>query len=79
MGLIDGIRRRRADKLLERGYDLIEDGADNPDEALGFVRALDTRGPAADWAIDTVEAMEPRPEDPKGVYRASGRVFYEGD
>lgn len=55
-------------------YDVV---ADTPDEALGFVRALDTRGPAADWTIHEAKAVEPRPGNLKGVYWAGGRVFYE--
>jgi tetratricopeptide (TPR) repeat protein len=55
-------------------YDVV---ADTPDEALGFARALDTRGPAADWTLDEAKAVEPRPGDLKGVYSAGGRIFYE--
>lgn len=55
-------------------YDVV---ADTPDEALGFARALDTRGPAADWTIDEAKAVEPRPGDLKGVCSAGGRIFYE--
>ncbi len=55
-------------------YDVV---ADTPDEALGFVRVLDTRGPAADWAVHEAKAVETRPDDLKGVYWAGGRVFYE--
>jgi tetratricopeptide (TPR) repeat protein len=53
-------------------------GAD-AEECLGFVRRLDTRKPAAELSVVAVEVVEPRPDEPKGVYWASPRFYYEQD
>ncbi|HEX6902694.1 MAG TPA: hypothetical protein VF789_23450 [Thermoanaerobaculia bacterium] len=49
--------------------------ADSPEEALEFIRAIDR--PAAPLSLEQWEAAEPRPQDPKGVYWRSGRVYYQ--
>jgi hypothetical protein len=53
-------------------------GAD-PEECLAFVRRLDTRAPHAELSVVAVEVVEPRPDEPKGVYWASPRFYYEED
>ncbi|HSG40745.1 MAG TPA: hypothetical protein VLE27_13975, partial [Thermoanaerobaculia bacterium] len=49
--------------------------ADSPEEALVFVQALDA--PPADLSIEEWEIVEARPNEPKGVYWRSGRVYFE--
>lgn len=47
--------------------------ADSPQEALAFARELEPE----DFAIDEVKTIGPKPEEPKGIYFVSGRVFYK--
>lgn len=50
--------------------------ADTAEEALAFVLELKPPEPDVEVSIEKAEAMEPRPEGPKGVYATTGRVFY---
>lgn len=49
--------------------------ADSPEEALGFVKELDL--PPAHLTIEEWEVLEPRPNEPKGVYWRTGRAYFE--
>jgi hypothetical protein len=51
--------------------------ADSLDEALDFVRAIDS--PPALLSIDEWEILKSRTNDPKGVYWRSGRVYFEDE
>lgn len=51
--------------------------ADSPEEALEFIRAIDT--PAAPLKVEEWEARKGRPRDPKGVYWRSGRVYFQDE
>ena len=48
--------------------------ADSPEEALEFIRKID---PTAALSLEEWEAGEARPQDPKGVYWRSGRVYFQ--
>jgi Flp pilus assembly protein TadD len=50
--------------------------ADTPQEAVTFIAQLHGLGPGIEWIIDEAEAVEPRPDDPKGVYAARNLVYY---
>jgi hypothetical protein len=47
--------------------------ADSPEEALAFARELEPE----DLAINHVKTIGPKPDEPKGIYFVSGRVYYE--
>ncbi len=51
--------------------------ADNPEEALDFIRGIDT--PAAPLKVEEWNVLEARPRDPKGVYWRSGRVYFQDE
>jgi tetratricopeptide (TPR) repeat protein len=53
--------------------------AADPEEALAFVRRLDTREPDCALSVVEAEVVEPRPDEPKGVYWASPLFYYEED
>lgn len=82
---IDGLSSEAAQyyRLLLRGHTSEDEDfychwhvvADSPEEALGFVRALDV--PPAELSVEEWEIIEPRPNEPKGVYWRSGRVYFE--
>lgn len=59
------------------GYDVsYEVVASSPDEALELASAIDQRNVNSCLAIEECETLEPRPNEPKGVYRYNGRVFF---
>jgi hypothetical protein len=47
--------------------------ADSPEEALAFARELEPE----DLAINHVKTIGPKPDEPKGIYFVSGRVYYK--
>lgn len=51
--------------------------ADSPEEALGFARELEPEPVAASLVIDEYEEMEAQPGLLKGVYEATGHIFFE--
>ena len=55
-------------------YDIV---ADSPEEAMIFAQQLEGEGDDVSFEIDSADALEPRPTEPKGVYWRSGRCFYE--
>jgi tetratricopeptide (TPR) repeat protein len=60
-------------------YDVV---ADSPEEALGYVRAFEEffpEGKPAAWSVSEFVDMEPRPDDPKGVYWRTGRSAHEDE
>lgn len=52
--------------------------AESVDEAIEYIQALQDVD-LASFEADELEDIEPRPSDPKGVYRMSGRSFYEDE
>lgn len=54
-------------------YDVV---ADNRKEALSLLSELEPEEVKASLKINESEVLEKRPEDPKGVYRITGRNFY---
>jgi tetratricopeptide (TPR) repeat protein len=71
---------------LPPGHPLAEDGigyyivcsvvAENPDEALQFARRLEPNEMAPRLEIEESHESETDPQQPKGVFWSSGRVFY---
>jgi tetratricopeptide (TPR) repeat protein len=57
-------------------YTTYEVVADSPEEALDLARRLEPPEVRARIEIEEVEDLEARPEDPKGVYRLTGRAFW---
>lgn len=54
--------------------------ADSPEEALAFVLQLDPPERGVEVTVHEANALEPRPNGPKGVYAApGGRTYYRGD
>lgn len=52
--------------------------ADNPEEALRFVEVIETET-GARLEVDEAEVAQRSPQEPKGVYYLSGRVWFEED
>lgn len=50
--------------------------ADSAEEALALYLELDPPEPGVEVTIEKAEAVEPSPEDPKGVYSTRGRTLY---
>jgi len=81
LALIRDARPMRSDRahyfrLLLHGtrfYQSVDVVADSPEEALTFVTELEPEH----VVIDEATAIEPRPHDRKGVYRMTGRTYYE--
>lgn len=57
-------------------YSSVDAVADSVAEALASFRALIPQRVLASLEAEQVEILEPRPRDPKGVYRVSGYSFY---
>lgn len=51
--------------------------ADDPEEALDFIREFEDEEVREHLSINEAEVLEPRPEDPKGVYWRGGHVYYD--
>lgn len=49
------------------------------EECLAFVRRLDTLEPQCALSVVEIDVVEPRPNEPKGVYWASPRIYYQED
>lgn len=64
-------------KLMSAGfmasYDVV---AENREEALSLLSELEPEQVRASLKINESEVLEKRPQDPKGVYRMTGRGFY---
>lgn len=60
-----------------RGYFITYDVvAEDPDQGLEMVKEFEGEA-VGTVEVDEAEALEPRPEDPMGVYWRTGRAFYE--
>lgn len=53
-------------------YDVV---ADNTNEALAFIRRFEPAETAKSLRIEECEDLEPRPNEPKGVYDVTGRIY----
>ncbi len=50
--------------------------ADSPEEALALFLELDPPDPGVEVTIEEASAVEPRPDEPRGVYAVRGRIYY---
>jgi tetratricopeptide (TPR) repeat protein len=57
-------------------YDVV---AVNRKEAVRYIQSVDKVPRRAQISITEADILEPRPHDPKGVYRMTGRCFFEND
>ena len=72
---------KQALQLEAKGYFITYDVvAETQDEALCLAREFeDAEFPAADLRVEETEQLEDRPKAPKGVYRWTGRSFYQDE
>ena len=57
-------------------YDVV---ADSPEEGLGFVQSIEDEELRSGLIVEEFESLEPRSEEPKGVYRVTSRMYYENE
>ncbi len=58
-------------------YRSVDVVADSPEQALAFLLEIDPAEPDVELTIEEATALEPRPNDPQGLYAGSVRVYYE--
>lgn len=53
--------------------------ADDPNEALNYIKSFEDSELQDNLLLERVELIEPCPDDAKGVFWRSGRIFYENE